>query len=121
MKDRDERSRGMEIRIADALAKIKPTEPLFRHFFFWSLFFLSLLLLDLQGNAPQAGGDALLAEKNDFQEIFEAETSTFRKSKNSFCKSNSETGTQGRPMNVWGVKPRKRLKPPCGKLVRNCF
>ncbi len=27
MKDRDEKSRGMEIRIAVALAKIKPTEP----------------------------------------------------------------------------------------------
>jgi hypothetical protein len=28
MNDRDERSRGMEIRIAEALAKIKPTDTL---------------------------------------------------------------------------------------------
>jgi hypothetical protein len=27
MKGRDERSRGMEIRMSEALAKIKPTEP----------------------------------------------------------------------------------------------
>jgi hypothetical protein len=37
MKSRDERSRGMEIRITDALAKIKPTEPLSGIFYFVSL------------------------------------------------------------------------------------
>jgi len=87
MEDRDERSRGMEIRIPDALAKIKTTEPLFRHIFFPPFFFLSYFLTWETLLLRQVSMHSL--KKKKILKKFARPnfvTSTFRKSKNSFCR-----------------------------------